>query len=190
MIKGGVRMQNIQTMKEKIGKKARKQMVLGIILCVFNLLMLFTTFTSLDLKEPGVPGAIGLYIILIGIGIWILYQSIKKKQLLVLFESYRVRFTGDELAEKVEYEYIAQQLGKNLNVVKKEVDLLIKNKLWEEVYGGECAIRKTMLSKISVTCHSCGASCTVDMLDTTKKCEYCGESLADEIHNARYQSKQ
>lgn len=62
----------------------------------------------------------------------------------------------------------------------------IKNKLCEGVYGGKSAMKSTMMSKISVECHSCGASMTVDMNDMKKTCEYCGASLADEISKARY----
>ena len=182
-------MNNITVEKEKLRKKASRQMKIGIALTIFNILMIFTLFTSSNMSDLGVPGAILICLSLLGIGIWKILQSTKNKKVLTLFEAYKIRFTGSEVARDVEYSNIANIMGKNVDIVKKEVDRLIKYKLWEGVYGGESAMRSTMLSKISVECHSCGASLTVDMNNTGKMCEYCGASLADEIYSARYQAE-
>ncbi len=174
----------------KLSKKGIIYIWIGIVLVLWNSLLVVLSFETSEGEEAYITISVIIFFLAFVIwGVLLTKSGIQKRKGVKIFESYRLKLYGKEDALNINYRAIASHMGKDEPTAKKEVDLLIKLKLWEYVYGGRTAVKhntmNTMTSQVSVTCNSCQGVTSININDLRARCDYCNAPLSDEMYQMR-----
>ncbi len=178
----------------KMGVIANVQILIGVIIAVWNTLIILLT-----LGEYGILVE-GFYVLWIAIGIFLVYLGVRNKKYKTLFFEYSAKLRGSKEAARHDYAVVARVMGKDIGTVQKDAKFFIRHKLWDEIYGGENTLLKQDLDShqkfinekdhwVSVICNSCGASYNVNVYNKNSVCGHCGSSLVDEAVKAMNENK-
>ena len=175
---------------DKIYSSCKRRIVWGSILAVLSALALSGYSRQ---ETPTDPGTVTFTVVLLLFSLLLLYSGIMKRRFVNLFRSYVTILSADPTRS---LEVLAINTGASVEVVKKNLQKMIKKNCFENAYidfnqnrlvfpQQEQTCEHTPESPIEtnpgpvyrqVTCNGCGAKNTVSA-GSVAKCEYCGSTL-------------
>lgn len=162
------------------------EMICGAIWAVICLLALFAIITD-DVKDGIAVGIVAL--VMTALGVWAFWLGWKRKQMRLTFKKYVVQLSADPTGT---LENIAGATGTSVDVVKKNVQYMIKKHFFSNAYLDEVNNRLVMNSAkrenttivnnadenvfITCNCPNCGGANKI-VKGKVSECDFCGSVI-------------
>ncbi len=172
---------------DKIKSKGTWQVVLGVLMVIWNIMMMMTETESDDVST-----LVGVFLFELAFLIWgvfIARSGLRKRKVPALFTEYYSVLQFKQIALDRNFEAISVQMQKPLKTVMKDINLLVKHGVWDDIHGGAHGVQSNNMEKVKaniaskkvLTCDSCGGITEVDLRDSDMRCQFCNTTLREEL---------